>query len=203
MNTGQIVFAQLMEHVPLFVPAHRRSLQRRTANAGIFVLGSVCVYGLRSTNISGELARSGSLPAVASGATLSHGDLRSGEPQHAGRCQRVARLAYLRRHRRRVDPPGTNALCERQFCRGTRLDRRCAGRQPIDLCLSLFAWARFRSTKAIKMNTVKRRGTQPPVIKKFQQSYSGGQSQPITNANLFSLFIRTHQHMGFTFISVH
>ena len=71
-------------------------------------------------------------------------------PLHAGRCQRTTRLAHLERLGRSADSPRPKALCPR----GLGLDVNIAGNvyaldsSTIDLCLSLFDWAPFRSTKA-------------------------------------------------------
>ena len=69
---------------------------------------------------------------------------------HAGRCQRAARLAHLERLGNTADSPRPKAPCTR----GLGLDVNIAGNvyaldsSTIDLCLSLFDWAPFRSTKA-------------------------------------------------------
>ena len=74
-------------------PPDRAATPRRLQNAPVLLLGSVSVPGLRPTDLSGELARHRSLPALAVFAALPLGDSRLGFPQHAGSRQRASSLA--------------------------------------------------------------------------------------------------------------
>jgi len=78
-----------------------------------------------------------------------------GQTFDAGRCQRIARLAYLVGSGGRVDPPRTQALRERLAGCRVGQHRLRLDSSTVDLCLSLFDWAPFRSTKAaIKLHTL-------------------------------------------------
>ncbi len=66
----------------------------------------------------------------------------SGLAQHAGRCQRAARLAHLRRLRPSADPDCTPALCRRGLRRRSRQHRlrtRCHDHRSVPVALSLGA----------------------------------------------------------------
>ena len=67
-----------------------------------------------------------------------------------------ARLADLQRFRPSPDPPRTAVVRRRQFWRGLGAYRlRGPDSTTIDLCLSLFPWAKFRRNKgAIKLHTL-------------------------------------------------
>ena len=102
------------------VPPLRGALSRRLQSQSVFVLGSVFVRGLCSTNLSREPTRH---------RRLSEGALRSTLPprlpqpcvsQYAGRCQRSARLAHLRGSGGAPDQKGKTALFRRaNRCRTT------------------------------------------------------------------------------------
>ena len=88
-------------------------------------------------------------------AKLYHMGLRGGQPQRLGRRQRVARLAHLCRVCPRAYPHRAPALCS--GLPGVDLDETvyALDATTIDLCLSLFPWAKFRSTKAaVKLHTL-------------------------------------------------
>ena len=86
---------------------------------------------------------------------LPHGYQEPGIAQHAGRCQRESQLAHLRRL-----CPVADGNCPSSLCRGTFWSRLkeavyALDASTIDLCLSVFSWAPFRSTKAaIKPHTL-------------------------------------------------
>ena len=87
--------------------------------------------------------------------TLSPGAAWQSEPQRPGRRQRVARLAHLCRVRPCPYPHRTPAVCSGASCSGSRRDGLRPGATTIDLCLSLFPWAKFRKTKAaVKLHTL-------------------------------------------------
>lgn len=73
----------------------RRASPRSIQGAEFFPLGSVSVFGVRSTELSRISARYLSLSAGRGIHTLSSGFLRSGVSQHAGPCQSSPRLAPL------------------------------------------------------------------------------------------------------------
>jgi hypothetical protein len=73
-----------------------------------------------------------------------------------GRCQRVARLAHLGRLCRTPDRSGSRALYAGEDL-GLDLSNTvyASDSTTIDLCLSVFPWAHFRTTKAaVKMHTL-------------------------------------------------
>ena len=86
---------------------------------------------------------------------LSLGHSEHGVAQHAGQRKQAARLAYLRRCR-----PGVDSHCTadvRGEDLGLDLDNTvfALDASTVDLCLSVFPWAPFRSTKAaIKLHTL-------------------------------------------------
>ena len=124
MYAGQLVFAQLMEHLPLAdVSTHRRALRRRSSRAQFQLRESMALHGLRAARVSRESARHRDLPAFASGQALSPWDSRNGGAQHAGRRERSARLAYLRRVRAAPHSHCAPALSRRALRRGSQEHR--------------------------------------------------------------------------------
>src|SRR3989344_91648 len=75
----------------------RRALWRRTQGQDLFLPRALSLHGLCPADLSRELARHRSVPARASRQAVPHGHPEPGFAQHAGRCQRSARLAPLRR----------------------------------------------------------------------------------------------------------
>src|ERR1700731_1240602 len=71
-------------------------------------------------------------------------------------CLRArARLAHVVRPRRRFDPPRAQTLCDAGLRDRSRQHCVALDSTTINLCLSLFPWADFRSTKAaVKMHTL-------------------------------------------------
>jgi hypothetical protein len=107
------------------VPPMHGALLRRLESQSVFVLGSVFVHGLCSTNLPQEPTRH---------RRLSEGALRSALPpglpqpcvsQHAGRCQRRARLAHLRGSGGAPDQKGKTALFWRANKCRTSKERLC------------------------------------------------------------------------------
>jgi len=120
------------------VSSLRRAVWRRCATARILLLGPVSVDSLCTTDLSRWPSRHRSLSALSGRQALPHGVSRPRSALYAGRCQRRAGLAHLRRLRSGVD----RSLYA--------LDSTT-----IDLCLSLFPWAKFRQHKAaVKMHTL-------------------------------------------------
>ena len=114
MYTGKLVFAQVMEHLPLHT--FRRCVTRyrgRTQGQVVLLSRSVSVHGVRAADLSGEPARHRSVSARPALQALSPGDSLDGRAQHAGQCQRGARLAHLRRLRAEPDRHRAAAVCRR------------------------------------------------------------------------------------------
>src|SRR5215469_17529414 len=89
----------------------------------LFLLGPISLHGLRAVELPGKSARHCCLPAFARTPVVSSGNPRPDLAQHAGRCQRVARLADLRRLRSGIDWGSTPTLSRRRF--GNRARQYC------------------------------------------------------------------------------
>jgi Transposase DDE domain len=137
------------------VSSLRGTLPWRLPPTRVFLLGPVLMYGFRTVHLSRELARCRSMFAVFACQALPHGHSGSGFPLHSGRCQRNARLAHLRRFRAAVDRHRSPLYVHDPI--GVDLDQSlyALASTTIDLCLSLFPWAKFRKHKAaVKMHTL-------------------------------------------------
>src|SRR5258705_10059708 len=98
----------------------RGAPSRRLQSQSVPVLGSVFVHGLCSTNLSREPARHRRLSAGALRSTLPSGLPQPRVSQYTGRCQRSARLAYLRGFGGAPDQKGKTAVFWRaNRCRTT------------------------------------------------------------------------------------
>src|ERR1700737_2614580 len=145
---------------------HRRALWWRSSRARLQLREPVSLHGIRAAYLSGEPARHHHLPSCTQREALSLGHSRFGSTQHTGRCERSARLAHLCAVRAASDPHCASALHRRAL----RLDLKntvyALDSTTIDLCLALFPWAPFRSTKAaIKLHTlIDLRGNIPSFI---------------------------------------
>jgi len=133
----------------------RVALPWRLPAEEFLLLGSVSGDGLRSVDLPREPARHRSMPAVDERQALPHGVPQSRGTLHAGGSQRVARLAHLCRFRASPHRHCATAVCRDPI--GVDLDQSlyALDSTTIDLCLSLFPWARFRKHKAaVKMHTL-------------------------------------------------
>ena len=106
---------------------HRRTAWWRLSSQDADMCRALPYSGLRSTHLSREPARRRSLPVGASREALTHGHPRSGVPLYAGRCQRVAPLAHLRRVRPSIDRSGKTALRQRRLWAGSDQHGLCVG----------------------------------------------------------------------------
>src|SRR6202035_1166458 len=88
--------------------------------------------------------------------TLSSRNSFVGGSQYAGQCQRRARLAHLRRFRPEADRYRPASLyAQDPFGVDLQETVYALDTTTIDLCLSVFPWAPFRSAKAaIKLHTL-------------------------------------------------
>jgi len=100
----------------------RGPLPGRRSPAKLFLLGPVLGHGFRPTNVPGKSSRHRSLSTVHDTQTVPHRMARQSGAFNAGRCQRVSRLAYLRRFCPGIDRHRSSALC-------TRSHRRRSGSQ--------------------------------------------------------------------------
>ena len=124
--------------------------------AQLLLLGSVPIDGVSPVDLPRKPPRYRSVPAFARRQALPHGILLPGGALHTGRRQRIARLADLCRFRPGLDSHRA-ALVRPRPPIGVDLDQSlyALDSTTIDLCLSLFPWAKFRQRKAaVKMHTL-------------------------------------------------
>ena len=150
--------AHLLTGYGLFADAHisslRVSVSRRALRKTIPLRRPVFGHGICSTHASGKLARYRGLSASPSKQAVSHGH-PFGEcgAQHAIQSQRTSRLADLCRLRPGTDPYRPSIVCRRRL--GPRTRPHCLRTRWLELCLSVFPWALFRSNKsAVKLHTL-------------------------------------------------
>ena len=157
MYAGKLVFAQVMEHLPLHT--FRRCVSRyarRAQGQVVLVPRSVPVHGLRATDLSREPARHRGLSARAAApssitwafaSTVARNTLADANAVRDWRIYAdfaqsligIARPLY-------ADEPFGVDLKDTVYA----LDSTT-----IDLCLSVFPWAPFRTTKAaVKLHTL-------------------------------------------------
>ena len=106
------------------VPEMCGPLSRRLSAEVVLLLGPVSGDGLRPADLPREPARHRGLPAFHERQTVPHGIPRQGCALHAGRRQRVPRLAHLCRLRPGADRHRAAAVCPRS-------DRRRSGPEPV------------------------------------------------------------------------
>src|SRR3989338_9172326 len=94
--------------------SHRGSVWRRPPRQDTDLRRTFPHSGLRPTLLSREPARHRGLPVGTIGQALPHGHPQGRIPLHPGRCQRVARLAHLRRVRPAADCAGTATVRQRR-----------------------------------------------------------------------------------------
>ena len=111
MHAGKLVFAQLMEHLPLRT-FHQCVAQifRSISNSQVLASRSVSVHGFRTTDLPRESARHRNLSARPPSQALPFGHTRQHRQEYAGRCQRAARLPHLHGFRDEPDPDSQKAL---------------------------------------------------------------------------------------------
>ena len=86
---------------------------------------------------------------------LSHGDTQPDLAQHARGRERGARLAHLRRLRAAPDRDARQLYLDEPFGAELKDTVYALDATTIDLCLSVFPWAPFRTTKAaVKLHTL-------------------------------------------------
>ena len=137
------------------VPPLRKPLRRGSQMAQLLRLGSVPIDGFRPADLPRKPPRYRSVPAFAFRQALPHGIPLPGGALDTGRRQRIARLEDLCRFRPSLDSHRA-ALYARDPI-GVDLDQTlyALDSTTIDLCLSLFPWAKFRRHKAaVKMHTL-------------------------------------------------
>ena len=152
MYLGKTLFAQLMDFLPW--KTFHRIVDRCNGDHYVKSLtcaGAVSRDGLRATDLPGKSAGHRGLPIGAIVEALPHGIPPGDQTLDIGRRQRNAELAYPCGIRPAPDRAGQKTL------RGRELESTAYALDSttIDLCLSLFPWALFRTTKsAVKMHTL-------------------------------------------------
>ena len=147
MNQGKYVFAQIMEHMPL--STFRRCVDRYGGQHKVKRFSCrdqfLCMAFAQLTYRESLRDIEACLRAAGRQA-LSPGFPRQRRPQHPGQRQRDARLAHLRRFRPATDRH-RSASCMPTNRFGVELEKTvyALDSTTIDLCLSLFPWAKFRS----------------------------------------------------------
>lgn len=152
MYSGKLVFAQVMEHLPL----HTLSQNRRALRWGAQVKSFSCLdqflsMAFAQLTFRESWRRAGVLRAQRS--KLYHLGLRSTVARNTLPTPR-ARLAHLRRLRAEPDHDRTATLCRRAV-RGGVQHTVYALDTTIDLSLSVFPWASYQATKgALRLHTL-------------------------------------------------
>ena len=140
---------------PLPVSAMRQTLPRALQTQKLFLLGSVSLHGLRAANLSREFARYRSLSARAA-TKLYHLGIRGQVSRNT-----LANANSVRDWRIYADfaqvliTRARRLYADDEF--GVELDQTvyALDATTIDLCLSLFPWAKFRKHKgAVKLHTL-------------------------------------------------
>src|SRR6516162_1522270 len=140
---------------PQGVSQVRGPLSWKPLREKLLLLGSVSGHGLRPAHLSRKPTRHRDLPGGGGRQAVPHGLPQPGGTLDAGRCQRIARLAHLRRL-----CADSDSIARPLYARdamGVDLDESlyALDSTTIDLCLALFPWARFRRHKAaVKMHTL-------------------------------------------------
>src|SRR6516162_9460612 len=95
------------------------------------------------------------MPACAKFQALSSRDSFGGGSQYSGQCQRGTRLAHLCRFCPEPDRHRPAVVCAGVLRRRSARNCYALDTTTIDLCLSVFPWAVFRTAKAaIKLHTL-------------------------------------------------
>lgn len=138
--------------------SNRQSLRRQSSYSHASLCRTFSCPGVCSVDLSRKPSRYRGVPFGAIGQALPYGYPLAGQAIHSGRRQRAQRLAHLCRVRPTIDHASPQA---RKLYAGEDLGLDLSNSvyaldsTTIDLCLSVFPWAPFRSTKAaVKMHTL-------------------------------------------------
>ena len=131
------------------VPPLRKPLRRGSQMAQLLRLGSVPIDGFRPADLPRKPPRYRSVPAFAFRQALPHGiplpGARHWPTPTIARLEDLCRRPSLDSHRAALVRPRSDRHLDQTLRSGTT----------IDLCLSLFPWAKFRRHKAaVKMHTL-------------------------------------------------
>ena len=134
MYLGKTLFAQVMDFLPWKTFDRIVDRTAATPDAQPQLRRAVSCHGLRATDLPRELARYRSVPGGSGRQALPHGHRRGGRSLDAGRCQRIARLAHLRRVGPTADRRGPRALRRRELRRRAGQHRLCARMPRPSIC---------------------------------------------------------------------
>ncbi len=153
MNTGRTLFAQLMDFLPW--SSFDRIVARYGGNRAVRKLSCAAQYQIMAFAQLTYRARHRGLPVGASVKALPHGASRTGPSLHPRGCQRVARLAHLCQFAQRLIAQARCLYASESLGAELTNSVYALDSTTIDLCMSVFPWAHFRSTKsAVKMHTL-------------------------------------------------
>ena len=125
-----------------------RTLRWRLQGQTFHHLAAVCLLGVRSTDLARKPARYRSLSQCTSPTALPFGTAGCGPPQHASRRVGGTRLANFRRPGPAAYCPGAPTLRARAAGYGIATDCFALDASIIDLCLSVYPWARFDAQRS-------------------------------------------------------
>jgi len=131
----------------LRIPSMRSTIPRSLQDEKLFMSGPVSLHGLRTAHLSREPSRYCGLPSFGPTKTLSHGYSGHSLPQYPSSREPSKRLTNL--CRLRPDPLGRARSLYVNDSFGVELNQTAYALDStlIDLCLSLFPWAKFRNLK--------------------------------------------------------
>ena len=146
MYAGPLIFSQVMDFLPPRIFQH--CVDRYQGNFRVKRFS--CLDQFRTMAFAQLTYRESLCDIEACLRTQSNklGHPWQGQAQHSGGCQRISRLAYLRRLGSQPYPGNTQALPGRGLRLGLDQTVYALDATTIDLCLMLFPWAEFRQTKS-------------------------------------------------------
>ena len=131
------------------------SVPGRLQNQNVSLQRAAASHGLCSTDLPGESSRYRNLLASREDKAVSHGDSQRCLSQQPVECQPDTRLADLRRLRPGPDRPSRSLYAEEELGIDLQATVYALDASTIDLCLSMFPWAKFRKAKgAVKIHTL-------------------------------------------------
>jgi hypothetical protein len=137
------------------VPPDRPSLRRQPAGSQLQLLGSIPLHDLRPTHVPRGASRHRSLPACSRRSALSSGHPRARVPKTLADANERRDWRIYADFAQKVIAEGRRLYTDEPL--GLDLDQSvyALDSTTIDLCLSLFPWARFsRDRNAVKLHTL-------------------------------------------------
>ena len=139
MHTGKLVFAQVMEHLPL--TTFRRcalAIVAFTRSSGSPVSINTCAWPSRSS-LTVRVCATSKRVCARNPPTVTHGDPQPGGAQHPRQCQCHMRPAHLLLAGTEPHRHGSSALCHRTLwarSEGDALRSRCHHNRPVSVSVS-------------------------------------------------------------------